>query len=432
MSGGLLAAAAVVVLALLTVGASNAVGDTYKCMVINDRLNTTYKTGLQSAIDAASPGDTLWVRGACFSPIEITKSLTLTGQAIPGFRYAPTIDAGYNLDGKGVVHVSGSDVEVQINSLTLTGTTSNTVHLVAKGGGIWNEQATVILDNVTISGNYARQGGGIYNDHGTVELTNSTIDGNYLLPHDSSSRFGAGIYTTGGSVTLNASTITNNWGAYYGGGIYAIDATVVANASEIAFNQGPGTYGTFRGGGIYAGCDPWQPNQIGSTVTLTDTTIHDSSVTEAGGAIYAWPSTVTLTGTTELTANHTGVYGGGARVSTLVVGGDTTIHGNSAYGGSSAPGGGGVSVNRLTLSGNAKIYDNSVGIYGEGGGVAGNYVTMSDNAKIYENSVGTYGHGGGIYASYASRLTGCVAGTEGDDGVNVYNTTPDDIYTPFP
>jgi autotransporter family porin len=403
-----------------------------RCMVINDRLNTTYHWSkqdgqpVQTAIDAADPGDTLWIRNVCPGPITITKSLTLTGQEIPGFYFTPTIMNDYNAE-TSVAHVSGSDVQVQLNTLTLTGGGRDYLHPAEHGGGIWNEQATLTLDNVTITENWAKQGGGIYNDHGTVELTNSTIDTNMLSRTSDLPRYGGGIYTDGGTITLNASKITNNLLAYYGGGIYAIAATVVANGSEIAYNHAGGTAGVERGGGIYTTYTGSYPNYIGSTVTLTDTKIHDSTATHGGG-IYAGPDgTLTLTGTSELTANHAGSDGGGAFASsTVIVSGDAKIYDNSA----GRDGGGVYTFDNVTLSENAQIYDNTSGYDGGGVYVDGyhSYFTMTGNAKIYGNHA--FHQGGGIYKWSYSYLTNCIPGAE-EDGANVFDNAPNDIY-PYP
>ena len=66
------------------------------------------------------------------------------------------------------------------------------------GGGIYNDHATLTLNNCTISGNTADQGsgGGIYNDgyggSATLTVTNCTISGNSAWP-------GGGIYNYGGT-----------------------------------------------------------------------------------------------------------------------------------------------------------------------------------------------------------------------------------------
>lgn len=401
--GRLTAVTALAVFALLTVAASGASGGTWVCMVINDRLNTTYRwhykhdlAPLQTAINAASPGDTLWVRGTCPGPIGITKSLTLTGQAIPGFNAEPGINAS---DAQAsVVHVSGSGVDVRLTSLILT--RGGNYRMPAEhGGGIWNEQATLTLDNVTITQNFAKNGGGIYNDHGTVVVNDSTIDSN-----SAGGRFsrgdGGGIATEYGSLTVNRSTITHNAWAYNGGGIYAWASTVAVNGSEIAHNQTdtPMVVPAYKGGGIWIDADS---EDGGATLTVTDTKIHDSDATTSGGGIYANRVNVTITGASELSGNHA-TGGGGAWVSgALLLGGETRIHGNIAV----------------------DTYET----FGQGGGVAffpvgaagSRKLTMSGNAQIYGNTA--HSRGGGLMAYRSTDLVGCVAGSQGDEGVNVFN-----------
>jgi predicted outer membrane repeat protein len=75
------------------------------------------------------------------------------------------------------------------------------------------------------------------------------------------------------------------------------------------------------------------------------------------------------------------------------------------------------------MSDNAQIYEN--GAY-NGGGVYGG-VTMSDNAQIHDNTA--QNHGGGIYRG-SSAVPGCIPGAE-EDGANVFDNTPDDIYPPL-
>ncbi len=408
--GGLLAATALALLAVLTVGVSRVVGATAMGIVINDRLDTTYRwdkhmsNPVQAAVDAASPGDTLWVRNECPGPIEISKSLTLTGQPLPGFYRPPEIDASSS--GQSVVHVSGSDVQVQINSLLLNGG-GNPRFPVEYGGGIYNDHATVTLDGVTITGNAAEHGGGIYNDHGTLTINNSTIDTNY---GPLTLGLGAGIATAGGTLTVNASKITNNQLARFGGGIYAYGggATVVVNASEIAYNQSEErpTLRADDGGGIYLYANPEDPWY---TLILTDTKVHDHAVKMRGGGIYAYRANVTITGTSELSANRA-VNGGGAYIGgTLLVSGDARIHGNTAEYPSGVSYGGGVRFTAFPY--------NAAGTF-----------TMSGNAKIYGNSAGT--SGGGIATYYAMNLSGCIPGAE-EDGANVFDNTPNDI-APWP
>lgn len=414
-------------LAQLTIGATTAFAKTKKCMVINDRINTTYEQAypesmhpVQTAIDEANPGDTIWIRGYCPGPLEISKPLTLTGQKIKGFYFAPTIDTrlapSSTTAKKSVVHVSGVNVQVQLNSLILIGA-GNFFFPVEKGGGILNEQSELTLNEVTITGNNATFGAGIYNDGGTVEATDSTIDSNIAGRPQNQQLYGkgGGIYTIDGTVILNASTITNNQFAGDGGGIYAISSTVVANGSEIAHNYTvlsddivfPSDYDIVfprRGGGIYV--SSFSPEDS-STLILDDTSIHHNGA-EYGGGIYATEAYVTVTGNSELHRNHADSFGGGAYVyGNLLLSGDTSIHDNTAV-----------------------DFENPA--WGRGGGVAFSNgisttygLTITGNAMIYDNFAQL--DGGGIAGYFNPNLINCNAGVEGEEGVNVFSNLPDDI-----
>ena len=85
------------------------------------------------------------------------------------------------------------------------------------GGGIFNDQGTLIVRGSTLSGNSSYYGGGISNNwlgagSATVTITNSTLSGN-------SAGFGGGIMNEDGILTLSNSTVSGNSATYWGGGI---------------------------------------------------------------------------------------------------------------------------------------------------------------------------------------------------------------------
>jgi fibronectin-binding autotransporter adhesin len=88
-----------------------------------------------------------------------------------------------------------------------------------EGGAIYNDRATLTLNNCVISGNAAQFGAGIRNNGGTLRVNNCTLSGNLAVVG------GGGIYSTGdnstgASLTLNSSTISGNSAPFFGGGIY--------------------------------------------------------------------------------------------------------------------------------------------------------------------------------------------------------------------
>src|SRR5207248_7713752 len=88
-----------------------------------------------------------------------------------------------------------------ISGLTISGGSAGT------GGGILS-LATLTLDAVTISGNFATNGGGLYNKSANLKVTNSTFSDNSVSGTVSGS--GGGIFSFARQITLNTSTFSGN------------------------------------------------------------------------------------------------------------------------------------------------------------------------------------------------------------------------------
>lgn len=212
------------------------------CSVVNNNTRANY-TDLQSAVNAATAGDELVVRGTCTRTAPdtgtlVNKDLTITGRA-----NSPTLSGG----GVARVLTIAANVSVTLEKLIIkNGHTTS-------GGGI-NNRGTVTLKNSTVTGNTATvltgNGGGIYTQApGTVTMNSSnTVTGNSAVN-------GGGVYILGGMVTMNGgSTVTGNTASRsgnsgLGGGIYMAGA-----ASIVTMNGGSrvsGNVATVRGGGIF-------------------------------------------------------------------------------------------------------------------------------------------------------------------------------------
>jgi len=166
------------------------------------------------------------------------------------------------------------------------------------GGGIYNNEGTMILSQCILSGNSASVavGGGIENDSGTLTLNQCTLSGN------SAPDGGGGIYISGEStMTLNQCTLsTNNATSDYGGGIFNNGAlalnqcTLFGNSAEygggiysegtLALNQCTlsGNNGTYGGGGIYGGT-----MMITNTIVALNIALNNGGVNSADIYNYA-------------------------------------------------------------------------------------------------------------------------------------------------
>ena len=158
------------------------------------------------------------------------------------------------IDGGGIYNYGVMSILTITNS-TLSGNSANDS---SSGGGIYNDGATLTIDNSTLSSNFADwSGGGIYNDQaGTVTITNSTLSGN------SANEEGGGIYNDqAGTLTITNSTLSGN-SAYYGGGINNSGTLTTTNSTLSGNSAG------WSGGGIY--------NNYTSTLNYTNTIIANS------------------------------------------------------------------------------------------------------------------------------------------------------------
>jgi hypothetical protein len=231
------------------------------CQVTNLATSATYTSEtsanpLQDAIDAATPGDTLQIRGTCVGSFVIAKDLTLAGKPFA------TLDG--NHAGASTLTIAGAAVSIRRITIRNGGfggihNVSGTVELIDSlvtenaseptGGGITLDvQGSLSLsysrvsDIVAASQTHVTYGGGFYNCTGcTLSLIQSTVSGN-------SGGLGGGIANDGGTVTLTGSTVGHNSATFGGGGgIYNAYFGVVTldGPTNIRFNTS-----LSRGGGI--------------------------------------------------------------------------------------------------------------------------------------------------------------------------------------
>lgn len=184
---------------------------------------------LQTAIDSAAPGSTLFITGTCTGNFTIAKDLILSG-------LGATLDGGHS----GTVVTVASGVRVKLARLTITHGLA-----ISAGGGIRNDGTMTLTDspvedNSTATG--VTGGGGIYNQ-GVMTLDRSTVTRN-TTPGD-----GGGIHNQG-TMTLYGSDVLRNEADHFGGGIYNdSQGTMWLFESAVARNSAAAT--GRPGGGIY-------------------------------------------------------------------------------------------------------------------------------------------------------------------------------------
>ncbi len=311
------------------------------CRVTNTTLGKRYHaaTGavLQVAIDEASSGDTLRIRGRCIGVFQIAgKSLTLVGVATRRYP-VPSLDADGADDHVVTVTSTGS---VQFNDLAITGANCSQ----CQGGGIFNSGVVTLAGSAQVVANAATVGGGIYNDlSGTVVLRNAAsvsgntagssgggllnsgtvrLNGSSSLTLNTAGTVGAGIAGTG-AVTLNdSSSITGNTADGNAAGIFSGGSVTLNDQASVSVNTAGGA-----GGGILTGA--------GGSVTLrASSSIDGNEAATDGGGIYNNGSAVTVSGTSAITGNTAGSNGGGVF---NTGGGTVTLNDSGTISGNTAP-----------------------------------------------------------------------------------------------
>jgi hypothetical protein len=289
-------------------------------------------------------------------------------QALLDANDGDTIQFDQTLDGATIALSTGElviDKNVTINGpgpnqLTISSALTSRIFRLTPGH-------TATITSLVISAGYGDNGGGgVFNDHATLTIDNCTIQGN-AAPQDQNGK-GGGIYNdgSGGSATLtvrNSTVVTNRTGLA-GGGIYNSDgATLNLTNTTVSGNQAFGQISDTvpsQGGGIandgtlivtsssindnFAGADgPPVPSGTGGgisstgTLTITDSSINGNVVGLGGGGIFV-QGTATITNTT-LTSNE--VYGTGNDVifgdggAIQIMSGTVTIS-NSIFSGNTA------------------------------------------------------------------------------------------------
>ena len=274
--------ATLVVAAWIVVGAPpSAVAKPPSCAVSNQGNHNDYGS-LQAAVTAATPGDTLKIKGTCIGTTSVDRDITLRGVG------NATLDG--NAQGRVLRIGSGTTT---IRDLTITNGKTSSL-----GGGIYVATAAV-LDHVLVTGNEAgatQFGGGIEADLGSsLTLTHSTVSGNSAGSSGGIDMFQANASLTKSTVAGNRATrspSTDPDGCAFGdlnlkyacaGGIWNYQGRLALIDSSVTGNTA-----AYRGGGIatYVRLFDNGAPRSGLTTLSGTSSISSNSAGDSGGGIF--------------------------------------------------------------------------------------------------------------------------------------------------
>ena len=372
-------------------------------------INVSAGSSIQTAINSASPGDTIKVQSGTYDEnLVISKSLTLEGGYDASFASRTAHGSVISPTAGGlVVTISGNNVAITLDGFEIRGGSDYGKF----GAGVHVEvggSSTVILNGNFIHDNRVTgsstdnpgRGGGIgasLSGNSVVTLTNN------LVMTNTSGRTGGGIWfdlATGTTAHVLSNTLAGNSSLLYGGGMSAeqTDSTL-----ELKYNAVQSNTISHNGGGLYAILNSGaQLNVISNTIAGNDTTTYDGGglacILDGGSLLSAQSNT--------FSANHGSRYGGAIYVSgdhsSQVTMQDNQVTHNVAYRGAGIYAQG---VNAVAFA----VTDNTLQqnqATNRGGGL---YVDIADDTSalirhnyVRGNQSPTYG---GIYANGDNRIT---------------------------
>lgn len=356
--------------------------------------------------------------GAVTANLDAEQSLTITGSTFANNTVALTGTGSSGGSGGAAVSVKGQGENSQLTILdsTFSGNryddTEDAVN-GAYGGAIGVQNASVTLNNVTLTGNTGDsgnqvQGGGYYQSVGSLNATQLKVTQNTVTT--SSNLMGAGLVLWGTSGSISDSEFTGNAatadGYALGGGLY-LRGSRWGGESDLQFNIADTTFSgnslisksnDAQGGGLYVKGDESNSNNgtnDGSgdkngkvNVNLTDVTFDSNTVNGAtasqGGALYVLGvdtsgtsvpanATVTVNNSTFTGNKAEGAAGQGGAIynaGTLTVsGGEFTGNEAGKYGGAIAgdvEGQGSLNITNATFTGNTSGAGGAIALWSDG------------------------------------------------------------------
>lgn len=251
------------------------------------------------------------------------------------------------------------------------------------------------------------KGGGIFNDQGSLDINDATVNNN------EADRRGAGIWTRGCSscntLSLSDTQVSGNQAGTDGGGIYADNENAGLTRVTVSNNTSGGD-----GGGVWIGDGVWD---------MSDTTLANNTAAFSGGGMWVQNADMGADRSTFSGNTADNGYGGGLYSRTSVsslhnstVSGNHALTGQQQQPGSGLGGGvyvdlGSVTTSFVTLANNnAEVAGGNVGI------TAGNFVTAASiiSGGIPNNCMTD----GGFLVSEGNNLESAnTCGLGGDDTV---------------
>jgi Right handed beta helix region len=294
---------------------------------------------IQSAVDAATSGDQIYIDTGLYTEnvVIVGKTLSLDGKG-SGLTVVDGSGAAKPVFTLGSPALISGSHHVRLRNLTITHGNAHSpdnIVIEGSGGGIRVQgEVGLILDTSTVIGNSAQfLGGGVFLRTTTgpaSTIINSRIEGNRLSTGPIYANTGGGIEVWANvTVAISGSTIRENAAYGDGSGIYGeqlshltITTSTISDNAPLLFT-GPGGIGESQGGGIATYSD----------ISISDCSIYNNTAVFGGGVFIGVRGTNQSIKNTTIVRNTAGLgqndssvqYGGGLYAQSFSAGPPATL-----------------------------------------------------------------------------------------------------------
>ena len=272
-------------------------------------------------------------------------------------------------------YIGGGGICINNSSCTIKNTLFNGNTSASLGGGIYMEGSSPSLSKIKISGNNSTdKGGGLYTSQ------SSPVGINIIVTNNESNN-GGGLYSDNSDSDFMGMSLNNNIAQNQGGGVFLSNSTSIFDSIIISSNN------AIRGGGIAI--------SGATSPSISNLTITENNVTDDGGGVFVTNNASPSLNEVIVSLNHADDKGGGI----FLENGNPLINKLTVTENTCGSDGGGICI--YESQGNVSCLQINNNIAHRGGGIFIIHCSPNITDGVIFDNTANY-HGGGVFMETAT------------------------------